>query len=364
MFRFISHILTKVPTNIRYFLLYLLVAFPFYAISQEHTEYITIQKENNKGGIKEFFGGIDFAAAPIYSPYTGIGVSAIATKSYNFKKRADDTPKSTISLNGTVTSTGFVIVGVHGTNYSKKAKWQTLYNIVFHNIPTNYWGLGYYNGESGDKTTVDYTHFYGDLTFLYNITPKMQIGPTLGFDRIKSEDISTGMLNCGAIFKYDTRDFIPNPHKGVHLLFKQHTYTNLHGNTSILIDFYHKVFENTILAYDIYSEFNYGEIPWTMMAMIGGNNRMRGYYRGRYRDKNMVTAQIELRQKIWKFIGATAWAGGGNVWGIDKFKWEHTLPNYGLGLRLEVKERINLRFDYGFGKDGQNCFIFSINEAF
>lgn len=365
MFNLLAHIKTKLPTNIQFFWLFLVLVLPNSIYSQEVTEVITRRDITPK---TSFFKSIKFTGAPIYSPYTGLGVTGMATATYNLKRGAKDIPPSYLSLNATVTSTGYVIVGLQGANYTKRARWQALYNLVYHNIPADFWGLGYYNGENGVKGEVDREHFYGDLTILYNAAPNLHIGPSVGFDWITTEGYTTKLLNWGAIARYDTRDFAPNPYSGTFLHIRQQNYTNLQGKpafrSSGQLNFYHRIFENTILAYDLYSEFNYGASQWTMMAMIGGNNRMRGYYKGRYRDRNMVTAQMEIRQRIWRPVGAVAWVGGGNVWGEDKFNWGHTLPNYGVGLRVEIKERINLRFDYGFGKNRQNCFIFGINEAF
>ena len=91
---------------------------------------------------------------------------------------------------------------------------------------------------------------------------------------------------------------------------------------------------------------------------------MRGYYEGQYKDNDMITLQVELRQNIWRRIGCVVWGGAGNVFpSFEKFKWGHTLPNYGIGLRWEFKKRINIRVDYGFGKHTSG-FLFNINEAF
>ena len=38
-------------------------------------------------------------------------------------------------------------------------------------------------------------------------------------------------------------------------------------------------------------------------------------------------------------------------------------PNYGAGLRWELKKRVNVRLDYGFGKKTSG-FLLNINEAF
>lgn len=74
--------------------------------------------------------------------------------------------------------------------------------------------------------------------------------------------------------------------------------------------------------------------------------------------------QAELRQHIYNRHGVAVWVGAGNVFPtFGEFNPAHTLPNYGVGYRWEFKNKVNVRFDYGFGK-GENSFLFSINEAF
>ena len=96
---------------------------------------------------------------------------------------------------------------------------------------------------------------------------------------------------------------------------------------------------------------------------------MRGYYEGRFTDLNVVMAQVEIRQRIWRRIGMTVWGGAGNVFpSFESFDWGQTMPNYGLGFRWEFKNRVNVRFDFGMGRKVQgkmiNGFLMSINEAF
>ena len=89
-----------------------------------------------------------------------------------------------------------------------------------------------------------------------------------------------------------------------------------------------------------------------MYAKMGGMERMRGYYEGRYRDKRLVEAQAELRQKIYRRHGVVAWIGGGQVWGTNRFRWSNTLCSFGCGYRFEFKNRMNIRLDYGWGNYG------------
>ena len=111
--------------------------------------------------------------------------------------------------------------------------------------------------------------------------------------------------------------------------------------------------------------FNCGHTPWALLSEVGGNDRMRGYYEGRYRDQHLVETQLELRQHIKGRNGAVAWVGLAEPFRSWKeFQWSHFLPNAGVGYRWEFKPRINLRLDVGFTKGGGAGFIFNLNEAF
>lgn len=58
--------------------------------------------------------------------------------------------------------------------------------------------------------------------------------------------------------------------------------------------------ERDVLAFDVYANMNWGDVPWDMMATLGNNKRMRGYFQGQYRDKVMAGVQAEYR---WHIVG-------------------------------------------------------------
>ena len=184
----------------------------------------------------------------------------------------------------------------------------------------------------------------------------------------KTHYTATGI---GAILEYDSRDFIPNPYRGIYVSLEETFYAKGLGNcgkslwrTTFTADWYRQVWKGGLIATDLYAEFNSEGTPWPMLARMGGSQRMRGYYQGRYTDNDMITFQVELRQRIWRRIGCTVWGGAGNVFeSLDRFDWSETLPNYGVGLRWELKKRVNVRLDYGFGKKTSG-FLLSLNEAF
>lgn len=58
------------------------------------------------------------------------------------------------------------------------------------------------------------------------------------------------------------------------------------------------------------------------------------------------------------------WAGAGTIADrISELRLDQLLPTVGIGYRLEIKQRVNLRLDLGVG-DQAVGFYFGIDEAF
>jgi hypothetical protein len=77
-----------------------------------------------------------------------------------------------------------------------------------------------------------------------------------------------------------------------------------------------------------------------------------------------MSAQLELRQHLVDRFGCVVWGGAGTVFpALNQVRWSDILPTYGLGLRWEFKHNVNIRIDYGFGKQ-TGGFVFNLNEAF
>lgn len=362
--------------------------------AQDSTEVIlvadTLKKQNiwrriyhyfadaNKKNDKKF--DVSFIGGPHYSSDIKLGLGVVAAGLYSTNRGDSLTPISNVSLFGDITTTGFYLIGVRGNNMFTRANWRIDYNLYFFSFPSAFWGLGYSAGNN-DANASSYSRKHASVKaeFLFKVAPKLYIGPALGFDFTQGSKLTNPALiegfspinrayNYGAVVTYDSRDFIPNAYKGFYFKLQQRNYTDFRHKpffkTNIAMDYYQQAWKGAVFAFDLFTEFSYGKVPWTMMAPIGGSYRMRGYYEGRYRDNNMYTFQVEYRQKIYNRHGIAAWGGFGNVWGKEAYSWKHTLPNYGIGYRWEFKKRVNVRFDYGFGKGKQNSFLFSINEAF
>lgn len=163
-----------------------------------------------------------------------------------------------------------------------------------------------------------------------------------------------------------------NPKRGIYFLAREVVYPKWLSNhnktvysTTVTFDAYQPTWKGSVLAFDLYGQFNGNNVPWTLREELGSAmSRMRGYYAGRYIDNNQLSAQLELRQHIYGRIGCVAWGGAGTVFpSFNRLRMKDMLPNYGLGLRVEFKHNVNIRIDYGFGKD-TGGFVFQFAEAF
>ena len=93
---------------------------------------------------------------------------------------------------------------------------------------------------------------------------------------------------------------------------------------------------------------------------------MRGYVRGRYRDRDLVAAQLEYRMPVAGRLGVAAFAGAGTVAPSFSMLSSSTLmPSFGAGARwlLLPKQRTTVRVDYGLGKGSSGLYV-AFNEAF
>ena len=112
---------------------------------------------------------------------------------------------------------------------------------------------------------------------------------------------------------------------------------------------------------------NSGDVPFQQLAFIGGPKKMRGYFEGRFRDKNLWTLQAEYRMKIRRRFGAVVFAAAGAV-GPELHRLFSQQPHatFGAGLRfmLSTKDKINLRLDLAGNDMGAFFPYLTVKEAF
>ena len=126
------------------------------------------------------------------------------------------------------------------------------------------------------------------------------------------------------------------------------------------------IFSDHVVAVQATGEFIDGSAPFQSYAKFGGQNLLRGYFDGRYRDKNAVSLQAEYRIPVWWRFGLVGFAGVAQVANhVSGLAMNRFWFAGGIGLRFSwnLEERINLRLDYGAGRNSSGVYI-TITEAF
>ncbi len=326
---------------------------------------------------------MNFVAAPSYTREASFGLGAIMTGLYRLDRSDSIMQPSDISIAANASLLGFYSIVAKGNNLFKGNRARLSYKVAFTNKPLNFWGITYDDCAVNPKSKYTRKQIKWDIDYVYRLTKEFYIGTTstLNYADVSKIENAGYLLGqnrtyffagLGVLLQYDTRDFIPNPQRGVYLMLKEVFYPDFFATfnrnlfaTTVIFDVYQKAWEGSVIAADIYGQFNNKDLPWPLREELGtGGVRMRGYYGGRYIDNNQIACQVELRQHIAGRFGCVVWGGAGTVFPtLKKFDWAHILPNYGLGLRFEFKHNVNVRVDYGFGK-GTSGFVFNFGEAF
>ncbi len=122
-----------------------------------------------------------------------------------------------------------------------------------------------------------------------------------------------------------------------------------------------------VIALQATTSYRAGEVPFYELAQLGGDDKMRGYYKGALRDKVLADCQMEYRMPVWKIFGIAGFIGTGSIApSYSEFSFSDLWLSYGGGIRVKVdsKNNTNLRFDWGFGPHGIHAFYIGFSEAF
>lgn len=324
---------------------------------------------------------VSFIGGPYYSSDTKFGIGLVAAGLYR-TDRADTTLDiSNTSLYLKATTSMHFEIGVSGTNIFRHGH-RLDYDVNFASIKSKFWGIGYDENINNDnESKYKYLTSQARADFTWRLNDNVYLGPAINFAYVNGRDFAkpwlwhgendrTFNLGVGLAFEIDSRDSRTAPYRGLYVRFDGRVYPRWMLNryafsmAELRTSTYNRVWTGGVIATNFHVRFTAGNTPWGLLSILGGSSTMRGYFEGRFRDKNEMDICVELRQHVWRRNGVVAWIGAGTVFDrFDNLRWSKVLPNYGLGYRWEFKQRVNVRLDLGFGRHCSG-FIFSINEAF
>ena len=323
-----------------------------------------------------------------YAPETGVEIGASVLQLFRAK---NDSLNRLSELQAFTFFTFNAQYGLWLDNaiYTDKDKWFILGRTRIQRFPMFYYGIGPITNNDS-HAVVDGFNVVFKQRVLRKVVNNFFVGPEIDLQSLSGvtfkqpeegsfelPTVSGGSTNfgVGGALVYDNRHNVLNVRKG---LFSElsflHYRSSLNGNNgfnavNIDVRSFHPMGKRNVLALQLTGIFQTGDVPFNQLALMGGDMMMRGFYTGRYRDKNLIAAQAEFRMLPFAFhkrLGAALFAGSAVVGPhVGKMSTGNLRATAGIGLRylLFPKKDIYLRFDIGFSSDGLSYYVFN-GEAF
>lgn len=267
----------------------------------------------------------------------------------------------------------------------------------YYSFPVNYYGYGP-STTLDDKSKIQYSVLIFNQRVLRRVVPHLFAGLQYRLTNLRDVQINQGTVDgrpspletgrplrertgttvssgAGPAFLFDNRDNILSTFRGNYLevsaLLNGSALGSDNAFTRYQLDARHfqPLFnsERTILAVQLLAQFHSGYVPFRELANLGGANQLRGYYEGRFRDRQLLAAQAEVRHHLFWRLNGAVFGGVGQVGdSLDKFGEGGLKVAGGAGLRFQFnrRDRLNARLDYGVGRGNSSGIYFSIGEAF
>ncbi len=277
--------------------------------------------------------------------------------------------------------------------YSDKNRWFFLGRARIQSFPLFYQGIGI-DTPKDYVARVEANQILIKERVLRKLIKDMYVGLEFDYQRFAETDFilvnpeiptfelplgheGSNNVGLGLGLIQDNRHNVLNVRKG---LFSELAF--LHYNpawgssyqfTSLLTDtrIYKPVSKNNVLAVQLLGQFNFGDVPFNQLALMGGESIMRGYYYGRYRDKHQLAAQVEYRflpvpLNFTDRLGFALFVGAGSVFNqLDNLRSSNFVVSGGAGLRflLFPKKDIWTRLDFALTEESTGFYLF-IGESF
>ena len=329
-----------------------------------------------------------WAALPLamYTPETHLGLGAFGIYFFRVGDEPATTRPSSVAVVGLYTTRHQSIVEIIPELYFDDERWHLWTKLDFRNFPDSFWGVG--NDTPAFQEERYTSTSYRARTWLrYRVAEEMYLGLRADAQYLSLTEVETNGLfdrttvpgedggftaGFGVTAGWDTRDNAVDTREGAFYQLTMMTWQEPLGSaysfSRVSLDLRHffPLYGTHTLGVQLYGEINAGEVPFYQMALLGGQNLMRGYFEGRYRDLGFLGGQVEWRFPIyWRFRGVTFLGAGDVAHRLDEWASNGLKVAGGGGLRfsLNEQERLNLRLDVGVGIDTWGAYL-GISEAF
>lgn len=329
-----------------------------------------------------------WAALPIgtYSPETSLGLGAFATHFFRFGDEPATTRPSSLSLVGLYTLKEQLITELIPEAYWDDERWHIWSRVDYRRYPNQLWAQGnrapadseerYQENRIRWQALVDHAVFEdlrveGKLEAIGMQLSDIRPGGLLDKGELPGAEGGRA-IGVGGGLVWDSRDHMLTPHDGdlheIALMGYGDVLGSEYSFSTAVLDLrrYIPITATHTLALELLSELQAGDVPFFKLATLGGEDRLRGLYEGRFRDKAMWVAQAEYRLPLFWRLSGIVHGGLGQV-AAEISDFGFTAPEWSLGLGgrllLNTDERLNLRTDFGVSREGYGIYV-GIGEAY
>src|SRR5688572_12351615 len=339
----------------------------------------------------------EFVMAPIPFSNEAFSFGLVPVVAYIFRIDQNDkkSPPSTAALVGLIATGDSWAFGGGGNFYFKADRFRLKAFAGKGDIGYDTFGVGSESGDAGRAVPIRQGGSLFLLEYLVRVKGKFYVGPRFNYRNLSAslgsgseppppglnpDDLGSEVSAYAPGLKivYDTRSDVFYPTSGQTLEAMADFFSA--SRTSAVLAERDLDYEFYQLSYNRYMTLTSSQVlalrgmfcgvggdpPFYELCLYGMHSDIRGYQPGRYRDRLMVAVQSEYRKTLGRHWGFVLFGGLGEVadtW--DAFNTDDILPAGGAGIRFNLsrKQRINLRSDFAYGKNGWSWNI-SIGEAF
>jgi hypothetical protein len=346
---------------------------------------------NKNSKILHFFTGNKYLVAPFtfYMPETNWVFGAGVKRFFNAGGEGDSLTRVSNTAIFLQYSLNNQIMFEHNYQiFTKKEKYYFVGNYGYSKFPILYYGVGSEAKSSNEEAVTFEQIRFDNLSYrkigghsfaglgwryvnMYNV--KGSGNGVLENSNIPGKDGSS-VSGLNISYQYDTRDNVLTTSRGDFAQIIYSIHNQLTGSShnfqrwQIDLRKFYRPFRHRkdVIAFQTYGYLTSGDVPFNELGLLGGDMIMRGYYIGSLRDNNLMAVQAEYRWQALKRWGLVGFAGFGSInKSFQEIRFDKILPSFGGGIRFKInrKENVNVRIDYGFGNGQQNLYFF-IAEAF
>lgn len=298
----------------------------------------------------------------------------------------DNGKSTTVATEFSYSSNGFIVAEAQLNGYTN-SNWNIQSTVSYNRKENQWYGVGI-RTEAIDYSTFSSNEFLfsGGISKGFN---NLYVGlffdiQSVGITNIEGDLFTPDIIGyeggfiagMGPGIRYDNRNNVVYPTKGWYADFKTLHYGAWMGSdyefSTLSIDLRHfNTFglpEKNIFAFQSVFKWSSDNTPYFRMPIMADKNSLRGISNpNKYIDNNMWYMQVEYRRELWWRLSACAWVGMGNNYSEfpnDFFKDIKRVYGFGGRFRIDDKEKVHLRADFGIGPYGDKAIFLTFLEAF